>query len=143
MPEAHCPHCMMVIAPDAADGGFPPAPMRCPYCRLAIAPGRGQFDLHGDRTAGSASGVLAHAARREVSAPVTDEEITQALQVAARAANTPVQRLRMIDYERVSGRDSSLPRLSSILERCGTWKAARRMVDEGRASPKASGGDRR
>lgn len=144
MHEAHCPHCMMVIAQDA-DARFPPRPMRCPYCRLAIAPGRGQLDDQaGDRTAGSASGVLAHAARREEGDPVTDDAIADALRFAARQADTPVQRLRMIDYERVSVRHASLPRLASILDHCGTWKGARRMVDdESRATPKAGGAERR
>jgi len=134
---------MMVIAYEA-DASFPPQPMRCPYCRLTIAAGRAQLDdQQHDRTAGSASGVLAHAARREGAAPVTTNAIAEALLFAAREAETPVQRLRMIDYERVSGRHSSLPRLASILEECGTWKRARRMVHEGRATPKAGGTSRR
>jgi hypothetical protein len=129
---------MMVIARDA-ERRFPPQPMRCPYCRLTVAAGRGQFDLdHVDRTAGSASGVLAHAARRQACESIGPDEVADALEFVARETGTPVQRLRMIDYERLSGQHDSLPQLASILEECGTWKGARRMVDEGRASPKAA-----
>lgn len=122
----HCPHCLLAIADDVA-GGYPERPMRCPHCRLTVAPGRARHDVpEGQVSSGSAAGVMASAARRADAPPVTDEAVDRALEQAAREVGTSVQRLRMIDYQRVAGPE--MPDLSSILERYGNWKAARRAV---------------
>lgn len=125
---AYCPHCLQPVADDV-DARFPPTPMRCPHCHLTIAPGRARADVDGTPGAsGSAAGLLASAARREAAAPVCADAIDDALRLAARLVGTPVQRLRMIDYQRVSAANPALPALASILEQRGSWKGARRLV---------------
>lgn len=131
MPAAFCPHCLQPIADDVV-GQFPPRLMACPHCRLTIAAGRARDD--GDGTAGasgSAAGLLASAARRDVAgAPVTVEVIDAALRTAAEKVSVPVARLRMIDYQRVRADDPALPPLGSILGDRGTWKQARSRAAE-------------
>lgn len=131
MTPAFCPHCLLAVADDV-DGSFPPIPMRCPHCRLTIAVGRSRDDVDGTAGAsGSAAGLLASAARRAGPGdgePVSDAAIDEALQFAADEVGTPVQRLRMIDYQRVSTDHPSMPGLAAILDERGSWKRARRLV---------------
>lgn len=133
MPSAHCPHCLLAIADDAAPG-FPAVLMRCPHCRLTVAPGRARLDV--DETlgsSGSAAGLLANAARRADGEAVSAEAIDDALRLAAAEVGTPVRRLRMIDYQRVATARPELPGLASILDARGSWKDARRAVAGGGA----------
>lgn len=125
MPVAFCPHCLLVLASDVPEP-FPPQPTRCPHCRLAVAPGRARFDVeHAAGSSGSAAGVLASAARREHGDAVTAEEVADALRRAAQDVGVSVARLRMLDYQRVSAGDDSLPGLGSVIDCCGSWKRAR------------------
>ncbi len=126
MPPAFCPHCLLSVANDV-EVGFPPRPMRCPHCRLTIAARRARHEVpEGQVASGSAAGVMASAARRADGEQVPDDVVDRALERAARTVGTRVQRLRMIDYQRVC--EGDMPELATILERYGSWKAARTAV---------------
>lgn len=128
MPPAYCPHCLLALATDVPEN-FPPRPMRCPHCRLAVAAGRARVDVeHAAGSSGSAAGVLASAARREHGDVVSAEQVATALRRAADELGVSVARLRMLDYQRVSAADTSLPGLGSVIDCCGSWKRARLMA---------------
>ena len=99
--------------------------MRCQHCRLVIAAGRGRIeDGEGAHPNGSAAGVLVNAARRQGDEGADEATIATALSEAARSVGTPVKRLRLLDYQRVSARLRG-PSVSAILATHGTWKRAR------------------
>ncbi|MCW2999281.1 MAG: hypothetical protein JWN65_2830 [Solirubrobacterales bacterium] len=132
MPIACCPHCLLPMSEDAAPG-YPLEPMRCPSCRLAVAPGRAK--LGGDTTSqavgsGAAAGVLKNAARRADEAATTPQEVADALVFAATKLGTSVLRLRMLDYEYLTRAHADLPSVGTVLATHGSWKRARREVDD-------------
>lgn len=128
MPLPHCPHCLLPVA-DGSQWPFPPQAMRCPHCRLLIGAGRAREEAaeEGDaRSRGSAAGVLANAARREQSEAAEDPgAVLRALSAVADRLGTPVERLRMLDYQEEAERGAEQPSLSTVLATFGTWKAAR------------------
>lgn len=124
MTAALCPHCSLQVSDDA-DASFPRVPLQCPHCRLAIGPGRAHLqDGDTEVTHGSAAGVLANAARRQGDDVADEKDIQTAMTAAAESVGTPLKRLRLLDYERVS-REGGAPSVSAILATHGTWKRAR------------------
>jgi hypothetical protein len=120
------------MSEDAAPG-YPFEPMRCPSCRLAVAPGRAK--LGGDANSqavgsGAAAGVLKNAARRADEAATTPQEVADALVFAASKLGTSVLRLRMLDYEYLTRAHGDLPSVGTVLATHGSWKRARREVDD-------------
>ena len=62
--DAHCPHCLLVVA-ESVEGDWPPGPTRCPHGRLMIGPGRAREAGDGTPGArGAAAGVFAREAQR-------------------------------------------------------------------------------
>jgi hypothetical protein len=120
------------MSEDAAPG-YPFQPMRCPSCRLAVAPGRAK--LGGDTPpqamgSGAAAGVLKNAARRADDSATTPQEVADALMFAASKLATSVLRLRMLDYEYLTRAHTKLPTVGTVLATHGSWKRARREVDD-------------
>lgn len=132
MARPHCPHCLLPIHPDSASP-FPPQAIRCEHCRLIIGAGRARQagEEEGDaRSRGSAAGVAANAARRAGAAPSPERAVAAALRDTAAELNCPVERLRMLDYQRVAEHKPGHPTLSSVLATHGTWKSARAAAAE-------------
>ncbi|MCW2959035.1 MAG: hypothetical protein JWP18_1838 [Solirubrobacterales bacterium] len=132
MSVACCPHCLLPMSDDAGPG-YPTEYMRCPNCRLAVAPGRAK--LGGDTSSqavgsGAAAGVLKNAARRADEAATTPQEVSDALLFAAGKLGTSVLRLRMLDYEYLTRAHTDLPSVGTVLATHGSWKRARREVDD-------------
>jgi hypothetical protein len=124
---AHCPHCLLRIA-DGSEWPYPRGPERCPHCRLMIGPGRARLEAGDDgdsRSRGSAAGVLANAARREHGEPGDPATVLAGLRAVAGLRASPVERLRMLDYQQAAEVDPSLPSLATVLATFGTWKGAR------------------
>jgi hypothetical protein len=95
---------------------------------LIVGPGRARLEAGDDgdaRSRGSAAGVLANAARREHGEPGDREEVLAGLLAVAERGMTPVDRLRMLDYQQVAELDDKLPTLATVLATFGTWKGAR------------------
>ena len=128
MPLPHCPHCLLPIG-DGSVWPFPVQASRCPHCRLLIGAGRAREDTAEDgdaRSRGSAAGVLANAARREHSEAAEDPiAVLRVLCQVADRLGTPVERLRMLDYQEEAERGAEQPSLATVLATFGTWKAAR------------------
>jgi hypothetical protein len=140
---AHCPHCLLRIA-DGSVWPYPRGPQRCPHCRLIIGPGRARLEPEDDgdaRSRGSAAGVLANAARREHGEPGDPLAVLAGLRAVAASRSSPVERLRMLDYQHATERDPALPTLATVLATFGTWKGARREASLGRDAPGAMDGD--
>lgn len=117
---------------DDAVAGYPSRPMRCPSCRLAVAAGRARIGPEPSRSVGSgaAAGVLKNAARRAGDAAITPGEVAAALRFAAGEVGTTVLRLRMLDYEYLQRGHADLPSVGTVLATHGSWKRARREVDD-------------
>ena len=125
---AHCPHCLLAL-PGVSALPYPPQPMRCPFCRLVIGAQRARADAdsgeHGARAHGSAAGVLANAVRRDGGMVLDEHDVVEALRQVALRIASPLDRLRMLDYQVEAEQDSSLPGLASVIATFGSWKAAR------------------
>ena len=126
-----CPHCRTAI--EDASAPWPPQPSRCPDCALVIGAGRAvEIDGVDDRARShsSAAGTLAARARREARngdvEPGDPQAIADSLCAVAERLETPVARLRMLDYEHAP--DEGLVPLQAIIARHGSWKTARAEV---------------
>ena len=81
-------------------------------------------DHDGDsRSRGSAAGVLANAARREHGEPGDRDMVLAGLRTVADARSSPVERLRMLDYQQAAEHDATA--LATVLATFETWKGAR------------------
>lgn len=131
MAIACCPHCLLPMSDDAGPG-FPLQAMRCPSCRLAVAPGRAKLGDTSSQAAGSgaAAGVLKNAARRADEDAANPQEVSDALLFAAGKLGTSILRLRMLDYEYLTRAHTDLPSVGTVLATHGSWKRARREVDD-------------
>jgi hypothetical protein len=111
--------------PPATDRGI--GPMRCSTCRLLVGVGRSvPSDEPTAAGAGAAVGWIAAKARRDenvdAASPAT---VRAAIRTVAESLDDPVNRLRMVDYERESANRPSLPALADVFSAFGTWKKAR------------------
>ncbi|MEA2374296.1 MAG: hypothetical protein QOD53_759 [Thermoleophilaceae bacterium] len=126
--EAHCPHCMLVVA-EGVEGEWPPAPTRCPHCKLMIGTGRARDAGDGAPGArGAAAGVLARDAQRNTDPDdhASADEVRQGIRTVARELGSSPERLLMVDYQQRAADDEELPDLTDIFATFGSWKAARR-----------------
>jgi hypothetical protein len=127
--EAHCPHCLLVVA-DRVEGDWPPAPTRCPHCRLMIGVGRAREAGDGAPGArGAAAGVLAREAQRQTDPDdehASPEEVREGIRAVARELGSPPERLLMVDYQQRAVDDAELPDLTDVFATFGSWKRARR-----------------
>jgi hypothetical protein len=111
--------------PPPSDRGI--GPVRCSTCRLLVGAGRSvPSDEPTAAGAGAAVGWIAAKARREknvdAASPAT---VRAAIRAVARSRDDPVDRLRMVDYEREAADRPSLPALADVFSAFGTWKSAR------------------
>jgi hypothetical protein len=125
--DAYCPHCHLVIEPEAGED-FPPEPLRCPHCKLLIGTGRARSEPSDEPGArGSAAGVFAHQAKRSgADGDVSEDEVCRAILTVAEAIGTRPERLLMVDYQQQATDDDSLPGLANVFAAYGSWKRARR-----------------
>lgn len=138
---AYCPHCLLTVAEEARHP-FPDQPLQCPHCHLLIGVERARHEPGGGPgMRGSAAGVYASAARHEAAEPVSEEIIAKAIEAAAGQVGCRVDRLLMLDYQRVA-EHASLPALHEVLATFGSWKGARRHAAERRAGRAAVKGRR-
>jgi hypothetical protein len=111
--------------PASTDRGI--GPTRCSTCRLLVGVGRSvPSDKPTPAGAGGAAGWIAAKARREenvdAASPAT---VGAAIRAVAKSLDDPVERLRMVDYERKAAATPSLPALADVYSAFGTWKKAR------------------
>ena len=125
--DAHCPHCLLVVA-EGVPGEWPPAPARCPHCRLMIGVGRARSEGDGAPGArGAAAGVFAREAQRADSdSDVSPDEVREGIRTVAAEMGSPPERLLMVDYQQRAAADEDLPDLTDVFAAFGTWKRARR-----------------
>jgi hypothetical protein len=102
-------------------------PIRCSTCRLLVGADR---SVPGDEPTatggGAAIGWIAAKARREENVdPASAATVRAAIRSVANALDDPVDRLRMVDYEREAADKPSLPALADVYSAFGTWKKAR------------------
>jgi hypothetical protein len=114
-----------VADPPPSDRGI--GPMRCSTCRLLVGVGRSvPSDLPTAAGAGAAVGWIAAKARREENVDAASAAtIRAAIRTVAKSLDDPVDRLRMVDYERKAAATPSLPALADVFSAFGTWKKAR------------------
>ncbi|MBA2347939.1 MAG: hypothetical protein H0V81_06545 [Solirubrobacterales bacterium] len=74
------------------------------------------------------SGFAANAARREDADPVEEDVAFAALRAVATQVGCNVERMRMVDYDRASREDSTLPSVAEVLSTFETWKRARTLA---------------
>lgn len=79
---------------------------------------------------GAAAGVLKNAARRADEHATTPQAVADALRFAADKLGTSILRLRMLDYEYLTRAHPQLPSVGTILATHGSWKGARRDIDD-------------
>jgi hypothetical protein len=126
--EAYCPHCFLLIE-TAAVGAWPPTPTRCRHCRLMIGPGRARPTAEANPGArGTAAGVFAQQAKHaeEGAVHASPEEVQEAIRTVAARLGFQPERLLMVDYQQEAATDPSLPGLTDVFARFGSWKRARR-----------------
>lgn len=125
--DAHCPHCLLVIAAGVT-GAWPLKTSRCPHCRLMVGPGRAR--THPEQKAGArgaAAGVLAHRALRdEIAGGISTDRIGAAIRDVAERVGARPERLLMIDYQQYAAASGDVPDLSEVYAAFGSWKSARR-----------------
>ncbi len=122
-----CPHCGADLpGHDAARAG------RCPTCRLVVGVDRARDEADDEVRTG---GFMANAARREDATPVAKDEAFIALRAVAATLGTPVERLRMTDYDKAHRDGAPGPSVAEVLATFETWKAARSAAGEGDARP--------
>ena len=64
--DAYCPHCFLLVEQNVGES-WPDLPSRCPHCRLLIGAGRARPTPAATPGArGTAAGVFAHQAKREL-----------------------------------------------------------------------------
>jgi hypothetical protein len=126
--QAYCPHCFLLVE-SGVDGPWPPQPTRCPHCRLMIGPGRARPTSEANPGArGTAAGVFAQQAKHadEGGEHASADDVREAIRnVAARLGFQP-ERLLMVDYQQEAAADDTLPSLTDVFARYGSWKRARR-----------------
>jgi hypothetical protein len=126
--EAYCPHCFLLVETGVQEP-WPAQPTRCRHCRLMIGPGRGRATAEANPGArGTAAGVFAQQAKHadEGGEHASEEDVQAAIRdVAARLGFQP-ERLLMVDYQQEAATDDSLPTLTDVFARFGSWKRARR-----------------
>ena len=131
--EAYCPHCFLLVE-TGVDTPWPAQPTRCRHCRLMIGPGRARATAEANPGArGTAAGVFAQQAKHaDVGGEHASAEDVQAAirEVAGRLGFQP-ERLLMVDYQQEAATDSSLPTLTDVFARFGSWKRARREAAAG------------
>ena len=125
--DAHCPHCLLVVAA-AVREPWPLRTSRCPHCRLMIGPGRARIDPEPKAGArGAAAGVLAHRALRdETASNASADQIGAAIRTVAARVGARPERLLMIDYQQYAAADGDVPDLGHVYAAFGSWKRARR-----------------
>lgn len=112
-----CPHCGAELpGHDARRGG------RCPSCRLVVGVDRARDEADDEIRTG---GFMANAARREGADPVAKDTALAALSAVAETLDTPVDRLRMTDYDKAHRDGAAGPSVAEVLATFDTWKAAR------------------
>lgn len=122
----YCPHCNGELNDhDDRRGG------RCRSCRLVVGATRARSEPSGEALS---SGFAANAARREEADPVEEAVAFTALRAVAQTVGVNVERMRMVDYDRASREDSSLPSVAQLLSTFETWKHARSLARLPRAS---------
>jgi hypothetical protein len=94
-----------------------------------IGPGRSRPTSEANPGArGTAAGVFAQQARNadDTGDGASAEDVQEAIRnVAARLGFQP-ERLLMVDYQQEAAGDASLPTLTDVFARFGSWKRARR-----------------
>lgn len=127
--EAYCPHCFLLVEPEA-HGPWPPQPTRCQHCKLMIGPGRARATSDAAPGArGTAAGVFAQAAREGGSdgdSDVSPDRVREAIRTVAAHTGARPERLLMVDYQQRAAKDTSLPSLRDVFAAFGSWKRARR-----------------
>jgi hypothetical protein len=108
-----------------ADRGH--GPIRCSTCRLLVGACRSvPSDQPTAAGAGAAVGWIAAKARREENVDAASAAtVRAAIRSVARSLDDPVERLRMVDYEREAADTPALPALADVYSAFGTWKKAR------------------
>jgi hypothetical protein len=108
-----------------ADRGH--GPIRCSTCRLLVGADRSvPSDQPTAAGAGAAVGWIAAKARREENVDAASAAtVRAAIRSVAESLDDPVERLRMVDYQREAADTPSLPALADVYSAFGTWKRAR------------------
>jgi hypothetical protein len=111
--------------PPSSDRGT--GPVRCATCRLLVGVDRTVPSDEPTATgAGAAVGWIAAKARREENVDAASPAaVRAAIRTVAQSLDDPVDRLRMVDYEREAAHRPSLPALADVFSAFGTWKNAR------------------
>jgi hypothetical protein len=111
--------------PPSSDRGI--GPLRCSTCRLLVGVDRSvPSDKPTAAGAGGAVGWIAAKARREENVDAASAAtVRAAIRTVAKSLDDPVDRLRMVDYEREAADTPSLPALADVYSAFGTWKNAR------------------
>jgi hypothetical protein len=111
--------------PPLSDSGH--GAIRCSTCRLLVGAGRSvPSDEPTAAGAGAAVGWIAAKARREENVDAASAAtVRAAIRSVAESLEDPVDRLRMIDYQREAAETPSLPALADVYSAFGTWKKAR------------------
>jgi hypothetical protein len=101
--------------------------IRCSTCRLLVGAGRSvPSDEPTAAGAGAAVGWIAATARREENVDAASAAtVRAAIRSVAKSLDDPVDRLRMVDYQREAVDTPSLPALADVYSAFGTWKKAR------------------
>ena len=128
---AYCPHCHLMVAPQASVP-WPPAGVRCPHCQLLIAAGRARSQPSGEPGAkGTAAGVFSRQAKRDGEDQQnahSPERVLEAIRAVATSVGQRPERLLMVDYQQQAVADPALPPLSDVFSSFGSWKSARRQA---------------
>ena len=126
---AYCPHCFLE-ADSHASPPWPAGLVRCPHCRLTIGPGRARDTSAeaGPGARGTAAGLLAHEARAAEpdGGGESPDRIRDAIRTVAERTGSRPERLLMLDYQRGTEDDDTLPPLEKVFATFGSWKRARR-----------------
>jgi hypothetical protein len=126
--EAYCPHCFLLVE-TGVEGAWPPQPTRCRHCKLMIGPGRARPTAAANPGArGTAAGVFAQQAKHadEGQEHASAEDVQAAIREVASRLGFQPERLLMVDYQQEAATDDTLPSLTDVFARFGSWKRARR-----------------
>lgn len=128
---AYCPHCHLLIEPEASQP-WPPHPVRCPHCHLLVGAGRSRNQpSHEPGAKGTAAGVFSREARREDVGPGAEPDaVLAAIRSVARELGQRPERLLMVDYQQRGAADPEVPPLRDVFAAFGSWKRARREASE-------------
>jgi hypothetical protein len=101
--------------------------VRCSTCRLLVGADRSLSSDEASATgSGAAVGWISAKARREENVNrASADTVSAAIRTVAESLDNPVDRLRMVDYEREAADTPSLPALADVYSAFGTWKKAR------------------